>query len=75
MITNAGSTDGCSNGRVTTLPTDLHENQYVVRYNSQPCGAMNYTQSPVICGNSGWGDEEATVVCRSEKSSGYGLGG
>ena len=61
----------CSRPRVQLLPVS---NEYVVRFNSQPCDvAFDYKQSPPFCENSGWGDEEASVACRM-KNSMYGIG-
>ena len=42
----------------------------VVRFNNLACTDM----SKIFCEDSGWGDEEATVVCR-EMYSKYGFGG
>ena len=47
----------------------------VVRFNNQPCDIIDYNQSWIFCGGSGWGDEEATVVCRNKEGSLFGLGG
>ena len=46
---------------------------YAVRFSKSECG--NYTEDPLFCEDSGWGDEEANVVCKSEKNTAYGLGG
>ena len=47
-----------------------------VRYNNRPCDQdFSPLQSHPFCGGSGWGDEEASVVCRSETNSKYGIGG
>ena len=32
-------------------------------------------EDPSFCEDSGWGDEEANVVCQSKKKTTYGLGG
>ena len=48
---------------------------HLVRFNSQPCDVINHGLSYPFCENSGWGDEEASVVCRSETYSTYGIGG
>ena len=45
-------------------------NEYIVTFNNQSC-----IESYLFCENSGWGDEEASVVCRSERNSTYGIGG
>ena len=47
----------------------------VVRFNNQPCDIIDESQSWIFCGGSGWGDEEATVVCRNKEESLFGLGG
>ena len=48
---------------------------YLVRFNNQPCDTIDYSQSFLpFCENSGWGDEEASVVCRSERNTRYGTG-
>ena len=49
----------------------------LVRYFNQSCADFDtdYNQSHPFCGNSGWGDEEASVVCRSERNTRYGIGG
>ena len=49
---------------------------YIVRYNGQPCDDnFNETQnSHPFCGDSGWGDEEAAVVCGIESNTLYGIG-
>ena len=36
---------------------------------------FDHLQSHVFCEDSGWGDEEATVVCRDQLHSHYGIGG
>lgn len=47
-----------------------------MRFNDQPCNEhFNYSESHTFCENSGWGDEAASVVCRSELYSRYGIGG
>jgi hypothetical protein len=57
--------------RVSTLPTNISEWEYVVRL-SQNC--EDHTDSPIFCEDSGWGDEEANVVCKSKINTTYGLG-
>ena len=59
--------------RVSTLPTNISEREYVVRL-SQNC-EDHATDSPIFCEDSGWGDEEANVVCKSKMNTTYGLGG
>lgn len=44
---------------------------WYVRYDATPCDG--HDTSRYICEDSGWGDEEATVVCR-EQGFMYGLG-
>jgi hypothetical protein len=39
---------------------------------SQNC--EDHTDSPIFCEDSGWGDEEANVVCKSKINTTYGLG-
>ena len=46
----------------------------MVRFGNQSC-PEHYDETAVICEGSGWGDEEANVVCRSEMNTAYGLGG
>ena len=47
-----------------------------VRFNNQPCtDNITCDQSHPFCENSGWGDEEASVVCRSKRNMRYGIGG
>ena len=60
--------------RVSTTPTNISEREYglVVRL-SRKCG--DHTDSPIFCEGSGWGDEEANVVCKSKMNTTYGLGG
>ncbi|CAI8047096.1 Neurotrypsin, partial [Geodia barretti] len=58
--------------RVSTLPTNISEREYVVRL-SQNC-EDHTTDSPIFCEDSGWGDEEANVVCKSKINTTYGLG-
>ena len=58
--------------RVSPLPTNISEREYVVRLN-QSCG--DHTDSPIFCEDSDWGDEEANVVCKSKEKTAYGLGG
>lgn len=49
---------------------------HAVRFNNRACNSnFTYVQSHPFCGGSGWGDEEATVVCRSLMWSQYGIGG
>ena len=49
---------------------------HVVRFNGYECDAdFNHLQSHIFCEDSGWGDEEATVVCRDQLYSLYGIGG
>ena len=45
-----------------------------MRFGNQLC-QEHYDEIAVICEGSGWGDEEANVVCRSEMNTAYGLGG
>ena len=66
---HSGNADSC----VRLLDTGLTD-VYVVRFGNQSC-PEHYYEAAVICGGSGWGDEEATVVCRSEMNTAYGLGG
>ena len=49
---------------------------YIVRYNGQACDEnFNESQnSHPFCEDSGWGDEEAAVVCRIESNTLYGIG-
>ena len=42
---------------------------WYIRYDSTPCNGL--TPSRAFCEDSGWGDEEATVVCREQ---GYSFG-
>ena len=49
---------------------------YIVRYNGQACD-VNFNESQnshPFCGDSGWGDEEAAVVCGIESDTLYGIG-
>jgi hypothetical protein len=49
---------------------------HVVRFNHRPCDEeFDHLESHPFCGGSGWGDEEASVVCRSELHSQFGIGG
>ena len=59
--------------RTNFLPLD-ESNLYLVRFFNQSCAVFDYKQSHPFCGNSGWGDEEASVVCRSERNMRYGIG-
>ena len=63
--------------RTQALPLTVNERAiHVVRFSNQPCTAdFDHNQSSVFCGYSGWGDEEATVVCRNKLYSRYGIGG
>ena len=45
-----------------------------MKFVNQSC-PEHYDEAAVICEGSGWGDEEATVVCRSEMNTVYGLAG
>ena len=54
------------------LPTYQNEQEYSVRLS---LNCENHTESPIFCEDSGWGDEEATVVCKSKINTNYGLGG
>ena len=65
----AGNSDSCVH-LFGLGPTDV----YVVRFGNQSC-LEHYDKTAVICEGSGWGDEEANVVCRSEMNTAYGLGG
>ena len=53
--------------RTQVLPMD------VVRFNNLACADHNMSRA--FCEDSGWGDGEATVVCRNEMYSKYGFGG
>ena len=64
----AGNSDSCVQLSDSGL-TDV----YVVRFGNQSC-QEHYDEVAVICEGSGWGDEEANVVCRSEMNTAYGLG-
>ena len=64
----AGNSDSC----VQLLDSGLTD-VYVVRYVDQSC-PEHYDEIAVICEDSGWGDEEANVVCKSEMNTAYGLG-
>ena len=65
----AGNSDSC-----VQLLGPGSTNVYAVRYVNQSC-PEHYNEVAVICEGSGWGDEEANVVCRSEMNTAYGLGG
>ena len=61
--------------RTQLLPIENRGNTvYLVRYFNQSCAEFDYSESHPFCGDSGWEDEEASVVCRSEKNSTYGIG-
>ena len=64
--------------RINFLPVNLSSGRivHIVRYNGQPCDeSFNETQnSHPFCGDSGWGDEEAAVVCGKERDTLYGIG-
>ena len=64
---------GCDNQATSSTLTAVTDSMYLVTFNNQPCDQM--PQSHPFCGNSGWGDEEASVVCRNERNSRYGIGG
>ncbi|CAI8034438.1 hypothetical protein GBAR_LOCUS19387, partial [Geodia barretti] len=62
----------CRHTQTFPLVPDGH----VVRFNSRECDTdFDHLQSHVFCEDSGWGDEEATVVCRDQLHSHYGIGG
>ncbi|CAI8040768.1 hypothetical protein GBAR_LOCUS22670 [Geodia barretti] len=75
MVGSRGAYAGDGHCRHTqTFP--LVPDGHVVRFNSRECDTdFDHLQSHVFCEDSGWGDEEATVVCRDQLHSHYGIGG
>ena len=63
----------CDSQAISTTVTALRDSVYLVTFNNQSCDEDGLSHP--FCENSGWGDEEASVVCRSEKNSTYGIGG
>ena len=66
----------CSRVHFLPLRIEGRTTVHFVRFNSQPCnGNFDYMQSQPFCEISDWGDEEASVVCRSQLNRQYGIGG
>lgn len=57
--------------RTQLIPVDVEYR--VVLFNNLECD--EYRQSKPFCEGSGWGDEEASVVCRNRNNSKHGFGG
>ena len=79
LFNQGGSDHSCSNQRTQVYELDAGgkgNSVYLVEFNNQPCSeSFEYNNNHPFCENSGWGDEEASVVCRSERISTYGIGG
>lgn len=68
FIINSTGRSQCLNDQIIDEP--LNGSIYI-RYNEQPCSRIFWYP---FCEDSGWGDEEATVVCR-ELGYSYGVSG
>ena len=63
----------CNFQRVQLFPLP-GTNYTLVRFNNQRCGDnVDFNQSFIFCEGSGWGNNEASVVCRHELHSNYGF--